>query len=216
MNRENSQEDSNLKQGKTEQKELAENLEFMRSAIERACRQVKPKTSNSVMWGLICMTIYVGIHFLINNQLFNWIRPLQMSLISFGVLCTIIQGHFLFKKLKKEGFVPQFLFPLSYGLIIISLPILFFDVIGLFKGMYCGSAFIYALTINTVIVIIGVLHSKLWFIGTAFVIIGILMAFIFKEYSYMILGITVGTGIILSASIVDLNYRKQEKENAQA
>ena len=196
------------------EKELVENLQFMRSALEKACRQVKPKTSNTVMWGLICMTIYVGIHFLINNQLFNWIRPLQMSLISFGVLCSIIQGHFLFKKFKQEGFIPQLLFPLLYGLIILLLPILFFDVIGLFKGMYCGSAFIYALAINAVIVIIGVLHSKLWFIGTAFVIIGILMAFIFKEYSFMILGIATGTGMIMSALIVDLNYRKMEKVNA--
>ena len=168
------------------------------------------------MWGLICMTIYVGIHFLIKNQLFNWIRPLQISLISFGILCTIIQSHFLLKKLKQEGFVPQLLTSLLYGFVIILLPVLFFDLIGLFKGMYCGSAFIYALTVNTVMVILGILHSKLWLSGTIFIITGILMAFIIKEYSFMILGIATGTGIILSALIVDLNYRKQEKENAQA
>ena len=161
------------------------------------------------------MTIYIGIHFLIKNKLFDWIIPLQMSLISFGVLCTMIQGRFLFEKLKQEGFVPQFLTSLLYGMLIILLPVLFFDMIGLFKGMYCGSAFIYALTINTLIVIVGVLHSKLWFTGTIFIIIGMLMAFIIKEYTFIILGIATGTGIILPALIVDLNYRKVEKENAQ-
>ena len=204
----------NLQEGTMEEKKLAENLEFMRLALEKACRQVKPKTSNSIMWGLICMTIYIGIHFLIKNQLFNWIRPLQISLISLGVFCTIIQAHFLFKRLKQEGFVPQFLFSLLYGLVIILLPVLFFDIFGLFKGMYCGAAFIYALTANTVVVIIGILHSRLWLSGTIFIISGILLAFIIKEYTFVILGVATGAGIILPAIIVDLNYRKQEKENA--
>ena len=200
---------------KAEEHSTADDLKFMRSAIENTYRQVKPKTSNSVMWGLIVMTIYIGIHFLIKNKLFNWIIPLQISLISFGVLCSIIQGRFLFEKLKQEGFVPQFLTSLLYGMLIILLPVFFFDMIGLFKGMYCGPAFIYALTINTLIVIVGVLHSKLWLIGNIFILTGILMAFVIREYSFLILGIAAGMSMILPALIVDLNYRKQEKENAQ-
>lgn len=206
-------ENSNQKEVKG-QDIVADDIKFIRSALEKACRQVKPKTSNSVMWGLICMTIYVGIHFLVKNQLCSWVRPFQISLIAFGVLCSIVQAHFLFKKLKQEGFFPQLLPSVLYGLVIIVLPIFFFDLIGLFKGMYCGPAFIYALTVNSVMVLVGVLHSKLWFVGSIFVITGILMAFIIKEYSFMILGVAIGTGIILSALIVDLNYRKQEKENA--
>ena len=134
-----------------------------------------------------------------------------MSLLSFGVLCTIIQSRFIFKELKQEGFVPQFLTPLFYGMVIILLPVLFFDMIGLFKGMYCGSAFIYALTINTLIVIVGVLHSKLWLSGTIFIIIGMLMAFVIKEDSLVILGLATGAGLIIPAILVDRNYRKQEK-----
>ena len=44
------------------QKNAVDDLRFIRSAVEKTYRQVKPKTSNSVMWGLICMAIYVGIH----------------------------------------------------------------------------------------------------------------------------------------------------------
>lgn len=168
------------------------------------------------MWGLICMAIYVGAYFLVKNQLYYWIKPLQISLISLGVIITVIQAHFLFKKFKHDGLVPQFLISGLYGLAIMFLPILFFDLIGLFKGMYCGPAFIYALTANSVMVLVGVLHSKLWFTGTILVIPGILVAFTFKEYSLLILGIATGAGIILSALIVDLYYRKMEKENARA
>jgi len=196
--------------------EIADDLKFMRSVVEKTYRLVKPKTSNTVMWGLICMTIYVGIHFLVKNRLFNWIRPFQISLISVGIICTMIQGHFLFKKFRQQGLVPQLLNSIFYGFTIILFPVFFFDMIGLFKGMYCGSAFIYALTISTLMVLIGVLHSKLWFSGAILVISGILLAFIVKEYSLLILGIATGTGIILSALIVDLYYRKQEKENGQA
>jgi len=197
-----------------DQKITADDLKFVRSVMEKVCRQVKPKTSNSVMWGLICMIIYIGAHFLVKNQLFNWIRPLQILLISVGVICTMIQGHFLFKQLRQQGFVPQLLSSIFYGLLIITFPVFFFDLIGLFKGMYCGPAFIYALMINTVLVLVGVLHSRLWFSGTILVIAGILAAFVVKEYSLLILGIATGTGIILSAVIVDLNYRRMEKENA--
>ena len=213
MNKEHSQENPSFKHSKASEQITADDLKFMRSTLEKACRQIKPKTSNSIMWGLICMAIYVGIHFLIKNQFFDWIRPLQISLISFGVLCTIIQAHFLFKKFKQEGFFPQLLISIIYGLLLIVVPVFFFDMIGLFKGMYCGSAFIYALTANTIIFIVGIFHSKLWFIGTIFILPGILMAFIIREYSFLILGVATGTGIILSALIVDLYYRKQEKEN---
>ena len=215
MNREYSQEDSNLKHNEAEKQISADDLKFIHSALEKAFRQIKPKTSNTIMWGLICMTGYIGVHFLINNQLFNWIRPLQISLVCFGVIISMIQGYFLLIKFKQEGFIPQQLIAsLSYGIVIIVLPVFIFDFIGLFKGMYCGSAFIYALTINTFIAIMGMSHSKLWFIGSIFIITGILMAFIIKEYSFIILGIATGTGIILSALIVDLNYRKQEKDSA--
>ena len=197
------------------QKVDADDLKFIRSALEKACRQIKPKTSNTIMWGLICMTGYVGVHFLIENQLFNWIRPLQISLICFGVIISMIQGHSLFIKFKHEGFIPQQLMTsLFYGVVIIVLPVFIFDFIGLFKGMYCGSAFIYALMISTFIAIMGMSHSKLWFVGSIFIITGMLIAFIIKEYSFIILGITTGTGVILAALIVDLNYRKQEEESA--
>jgi hypothetical protein len=160
------------------------------------------------------MTIYVGVHFLVQYSLFNWIRPLQISLISFGVIITVIQAHFLFKKFKHDGLVPQFLISGLYGLAIMFLPVLFLDLIGLFNGMHCGPAFIYALTANSAMLLLGVLHSRLWFSGTILIIAGILAAFIIKEYSLLILGIATGTGIILSALIVDLYYRKMEKENA--
>jgi hypothetical protein len=204
------------KQRGSEEQKVVDDLRFMRSVVEKSYRQLKPKTSNSIMWGLICMAIYIGIHFLIKNQLFDWIRPLQISLISFGVLCTIIQAHFLSKKFKQEGFFPQSLISILYGMLLIVVPVFFFDMIGLFEGMYCGSAFIYALTANTIIFIIGSFHSKLWLIGTIFILSGILMAFIIREYSFLILGVATGTGIILPALIVDLYFRKQEKENAKA
>jgi hypothetical protein len=213
---ENLNDEAKPKQEGFEEQNIAEDLKFMRSAVEKTYWQVKPKTSNTVMWGLICIIGYVGIHFLVKKQLCNWVRPLQISLISFGVLWTIIQGHFLYKKYEQEGFFPRFMISGLCGLVIVFLPVLFFDLIGLFKGMYCGSAFIYALTINTFLVILGIVHSKLWLSGTIFVLTGILLAFTIKEYSFIILGIATGTGIILSALIVDLNYRKQEKINATA
>ena len=71
MNREHSQEDPNLKQGKMEEKELAENLEFMRLAIERTRREIDPEALSMIVWGLVCMAIYFGIYFLAIHKMFN-------------------------------------------------------------------------------------------------------------------------------------------------
>lgn len=192
----------------TEEHSTADDLKFVRTVMEKTCRQIKPKTSNTVICGLIVMTIYIGTHFLIKNELCDWIRPLQISLISLGVIITWIQAHFLFKKLRQQGFVPQLLSSLSYGLAIMVLPVFFFDLLGLFKGMYCGPAFIYAFTANSAMALVGVLHSRLWFSGTILVTGGILIAFIVKAYSLLILGIAIGGGMIVSALIVDIYYRK--------
>ncbi|MCK4751988.1 MAG: hypothetical protein KAS75_00980 [Planctomycetes bacterium] len=206
-------EDSNLKRGEAEEHGSAEDLKFVRSAMEKTCLLIKPKTSNTVMWGLIAMTAYVGAHFLVKNQLYHWLKPLQISLMSVGVICSIIQGHFLLKKLRQQGFVPQFLGSISYGLLIIVVPVFIFDMLGLFKGMYYESAFIYAFMTNSLMALCGVLYSRLFLSGTILVTAGMFAAFIFKDYPLLILGIAIGTGVILSAVTVDLHYRKLEKEN---
>ena len=57
MNRENLQADG------MEGKKLAENLEFMRLAIENTRRDFDPGAAGWIAWGMACLIGYVTMHF---------------------------------------------------------------------------------------------------------------------------------------------------------
>ena len=74
MENESLHEESKPKQdGIEEQKISADDLKFMRSAVEKTYKQVNPDTHTMIMWGVICLISYPAIHFLVKNQLFKWI-----------------------------------------------------------------------------------------------------------------------------------------------
>ena len=51
--------------------ELAENLQFMRLAIERTRRDFDQEAYVMIVWGLVCMIGYSAIYFLVKLQLYN-------------------------------------------------------------------------------------------------------------------------------------------------
>ncbi|MBN2456358.1 MAG: hypothetical protein JXB29_07485 [Sedimentisphaerales bacterium] len=215
MNREYSQEDSNFKHGEAEEQKIsADDLKFMRSAVEKSYRQIKPETHLAVIWGLICMIIYISIHFLIKLQLFKWIVPLYLSLLAFGLCCTFATMFIIIKRQRKDGFAPQMVKQVAWIFGIIMFPIIFWDRMGLFNKIFCGSGFIYAMALGMHLGIIGTLHSKTWLLGGILIFVGMLLAFFIKDYSFIILGFSTGVGIIMPALIVERNYRKQKEENA--
>ena len=69
-------EDSNSKQGKMEEKELVENLEFMRSAMAKARRDFDPGAVGMIAWGLACLIGYVAMHFLATPTHYKLILPM--------------------------------------------------------------------------------------------------------------------------------------------
>ena len=162
------------------------------------------------------MTVCIGIHFLREYQLFKWIGPLYLSLMSLGIFCTVVTLYKINKRQKKEGFVPLLLYQISAILFVVFFPVIFWDLMGLFKGTFCGSAFVYTIAAVTLMGILGIFHSKIWFLGGVVLFIGMLLAFFIRDYAFIILGVAYGTGNIIPAIMVDLNYRRQEKENAQA
>ena len=213
MNREN----SNFKHGEAdEQKTVADNLRFMRSAVEKSYRQIKPETHLEVMWGLICMIIYISIHFLIKFQLFKWVVPFYLSFLAFGLCCTFATLFIIIKRQRKDGFAPQLVKQVAWIFGVIMFPIIFWDRMGLFNKIFCGSGFMYAMALGMHLGILGILHSKAWLFGGILIFVGMLLAFIVKDYAFIILGIATGAGVIIPAIIVHKNYLKWKQENAQA
>lgn len=214
MGKENLPEEAKPKQeGVEEQKTAADDLKFMRSAVEKSYRQLKPETHNSVMWGLICMIIYIGIHFLVKFQLYKWIGPLYLSLLAFGLCCSFVTLFVVVKRQKKDGFAPLLFKQVGWICLIIMFPIIFWDRIGLFNKIFCGSGFVYAMALSMLLGILGILHSKAWLFGGMLIFAGMLLAFFVKDYAFIILGLAMGAGFIIPAIIVQRNYNKQKEEN---
>lgn len=206
-------ENEQLNQG---QKINVDDLKFMRSVMEKTYRKIKPETHDAIMWGLICMVGYISIHFLSKYGLSKWIAPLYMFLISLGILGTVVSGFIWIRRQKKKGFIPKVVFQLTGIAISVMFPIIFWDMMGLFKNVFCQAGFIYPMGISVMLGAYGALYSKAGYLGSAIIFAGMLLAFLAREQAcpMIILGISTGLGIIIPAIIADRSYRKQEKENA--
>ncbi|MCK4751989.1 MAG: hypothetical protein KAS75_00985 [Planctomycetes bacterium] len=202
--------DENLNEG---QKVDTDDLKFMRSAIEKSYRQVKPATRLAIMWGLICMIIYIGIHFLRKFQLREWIAPLHLSLLAFGLCCTFATMFIITKRQKKDGFAPQLVKQVAWIFGVIMFPIIFWGRMGVFDKIFCGAGFMYAMALGMHLGILATLHSKIWLLGGILIFVGMLLAFFIRDYSFIILGLATGLGCTIPAIIVGRNYRKQEESH---
>ena len=204
------------KGGSEEQKNAADDLKFMRSAIEKSYRQIKPETHLAVMWGLICMIIYISIHFSRKFQLCKWVASSYLFLLAFGLCCTFATMLIIIKRQRKDGFAPQLVKQVAWIFGVIMFPIIFWDRMGLFNNIFCGSGFMYAMALGMHLGILATLHSKTWLLGGILIFVGMLLAFFIKDYAFIILGLATGLGCIIPAIIVHRNYHKWEKQNAQA
>ena len=188
----------------------------MRSVVEKSYRQVKPETHATIMCGLVSMTSYISVHVLATLDLRKWIKPLYLSLVAIGVCYVLITWLVVSRRQKKGGFVPLIAKQIAWIWLIIVFHPVFWDMMGLFKNIFCQAGFIYAMTVSIILGVVGVLHSKEWLFGGILVFAGMLLAFFVKDYAFIILGLATGAGCIIPAIIVDRNYRKWAKENEQA
>lgn len=213
MKNDSPQEDLNSKPDDTER--LSDDLRIVRSALEKSYKMVKPETHDMVMWGLICATAYIGIHFLHEYSLQKWTSLFYLSLMGLGMCGSLVTMFFWIRRQKKKGFVPKLPFQVAGVLIVIVFPIIVLDRMGMFKDVFGGAGFIYAMGISMFMGIYGILYSKAGFLGEAIILAGMLTAFFAKGYwcPMIILGLATGTGIITTALIAEINHRRWE-ENA--
>ncbi|MCD4831582.1 MAG: hypothetical protein K8R02_07240 [Anaerohalosphaeraceae bacterium] len=196
----------------------SDDVKFMRLAIEKNYKQFNPDTHTFIMWGVICLICYPVIHFMVEFQLFKWILPFFLSLMTVGLSYILISLCFINRREKKAGFVPLIKKQALWAWIIIMvLHGLTWNILGTVFNNYCAGdpGFLFAILFSIALSITGIFSSKKeGLYGGMLIYIGLLLAFFIKDYSYIILGLATGMGLIIPAIIIQRNYRKQEKENA--
>ena len=213
MNREYSQEDPNLKQGKMEEKELAENLEFMRLAIERTRREIDPEALSMIVWGLVCMAIYFGIYFLAIHKMFNLMPYVLFPSLAVGGIVGGISSYRVSKRQKAQGMVSHIWKQLNWVWLILLPNAVLWSILGLFKDYFGAPGFLWAAVYAIALSMTGIIYSKEWLFGGIAIFIAIIVAFFVRPYSYLILGTVMGLACIIPAIIAQKRYLRQKREN---
>jgi len=205
------------KEGSEGRKVNADDLRFMRSALEKTYKEVVPDTHILIMCGAICLITYPAIHFLVKYQLFNWILPFFLSLMAILLCYIFVTWLLITKRDKKAGFVPLIKKQAFWAwMIIMVLHGLTWGILGTaFNNYRAGDpGFLFAILLSIALNITGIFSSKKeGLYGGMLIYIGLLLAFFIKDYSYIILGLTTGAGLIIPAILVQKSYNKREKNH---
>lgn len=200
----------------TKEKELVENLQFMRSAIERTRRDFDPGAAIFITCGLMCLIGYTASHFLIAHQAYAKINTVWFSLYAVAIPLCMFFGYRISKRQNMKGFVPYIYIQIGW---IWGITITSGIVFGTFWFGRCFVsdinflwAWIYAISLSMT----GIVYSKEWVMGGIGIFVGMLAAVFLKEYAYLILGFTMCAGCVVPSLITQKRLRNVEKENAQA
>ena len=195
----------------------AEDLKFIRSMIEKTQRVFPPGSAFMVVFGLIFMIGFPATQYLLTKPtLYEVIQPMWIILWVVGAATAIFNGIRSELRQQQAGLFPQLSKQIGLVWYILLLNGTAWSALRLFDIRFAELTFLWAAILGFGLSIMGILSSKEWLIGGITVLISILAASIAKEHSYVILGIVMGFACIIPAIIAQNNYRKQEKENAQA
>ena len=193
--------------------ELAENLQFMRLAIEKTHKEIDPEAPVMIVWGLVCMIGYAAIYFLEKLQLYKWIWPVYLPLLAIGVCVTVVSGIRVSKRQKKAGLVPRISNQIGWAWMIVLAHGVVWSSLGLFFDSFGGPGFLWAMVYSIALSMTGIFYSKEWLWGGVGIFVGMVAAFIIKDYAYLILGLAMGLGCIIPAIIAQRRYLRQKREN---
>ena len=203
------------KQGKTEEKELAENLQFMRLAIEKTRRDFDPGAAIFITWGLLCLIGYTATHFLIAHQAYSKINTVWFSLYGIGVPLSMFFGYRISKRQNTQGVVPYIYIQIGWIWGIMVASGIVFGTFGVGRSFFSDISFLWAWIYAISLSMTGVVYSKEWLIGGLGIFAGMVVAVFVEPYAYLILGFAMCAGCVIPSLITQKRLRDVEKENAQ-
>ncbi len=199
-----------------EDKELNENLEFMRLAIEKTRHDFDPGTTIFIMWGILCLIGYTSSHFLAANQAYAKINTVWLSLYVIGIPMSIYLGYRISRRLETRGVVPYIYIQIGWIWGIMVLSGIVFGTFGVGRSFFSDINFLWAWVYAISLSMTGIVYSKEWLMGGIGIFAGMLAAIFLKQYAYLILGFAMCAGCVIPSLITQKRLRDVEKENAQA
>ncbi len=199
-----------------EDKELNENLQFMRLAIERTRRDFDPGTPAFITWGLMCLIGYTAAHFLIAKEAYGTINTVWLSLYAIAIPLGIFFCHRISKRQNTQGVVPYIYIQIGWiwGIMIASG--IAFGTFGLGRSYFSDIHFLWAWIYAISLSMTGVVYSKEWLMGGLGIFAGMIAAVFLKQYAYLILGIVMCAGCVVPSLVTQKRLRAVKRENEQS
>jgi FtsH-binding integral membrane protein len=199
----------------TQDEGLNDNLQFMRSVVEKADRQIRPEGYVLTACGLICLTCYTAVHFLLKFEQQQWLLPM------FLILMAILLGYTFFalthgaKRQKREGYVPHIPRQVTAIWLIVASHIIAWSILGMVLNNYCGGdpGFIAAMGLSIALSATGILYSREYLYGGLCIFACMFLTYFVRDYGYIVLGIATATGCIVPELICRWKSNKQVQGN---
>jgi hypothetical protein len=199
----------------TQDEGLNDNLQFMRSVMEKADRQVRPEGYVLTACGLICLTCYTAVHFLLKSEQQKWLLPVYLTLM------VILLGYTFFalshgaRRQKREGYVPHIPRQVTAIWLIVASHIIVWSILGVMLNNYCGGdpGFIGAMGLSIALSATGILYSREYLYGGLCIFACMFLTYFVKDYGYIVLGIATASGCIVPELICRWKFNKQVQGN---
>jgi hypothetical protein len=195
--------------------ELAENLQFMRLAIERTRRDFDPGTPVFILWGLMCLIGYTAAHFLIAKEAYGTINTVWLSLYAIAIPLGIFFCYRISKRQNTQGVVPYIYIQIGWIWGIMVGSGIAFGTFGLGRSYFSDTHFLWAWIYAISLSMTGVVYSKEWLMGGLGVFAGMIAAVFLKQYAYLILGIVMCAGCVVPSLITQKRLRAVKRENGK-
>jgi len=194
---------------------VTDDIKFMRSMVEKTDRQVRPEGYVLTACGLICLTCYTAVHFLLKLEQQKWILPVYL------VLMVALLGYIFYalahgaKRQKREGYILQLPRQVTAIWFIVASHILAWSILGMMLNNYCGGdpAFMAAMGLSIALCTTGILYSIEYLYGGLCIFTCMFLTYFVKDYGYIILGIATAIGCIVPELICRWKFNKQVQGN---
>lgn len=185
----------------------------MRLAIEKTRRDFDPGTAIFITWGLLSLAGYTATHFLIANHAYAKINTVWLSIYAIGIPLSMFFGYRIYKYNETRGFVPYIYIQIGWIWSITISSGIVFGTISFGRNFISDINFLWAWIYAISLSMMGVVYSKEWLAGGFCVFGGMLAAIFLKQYTCLILGISMFSGCIIPSLITLKRLTKAEKEN---
>ncbi len=197
-----------------ENKQFADDLQFMRSIIEKTHRQIDPGIPIIITWGLICLVGYPATQWLIAQQRYDWINPLWWALYAIGFPLSFLFIYRLSRSQFVKGQISHVVKQVGLIWWVLITNGIILGSFGIGKGrLFADIGFMWAWIYCIAISMMGIVYSKEWLYAGIGIFVGILLALALKPYSYVVLGLATGAGCIIPSIIALRRLRRLGKED---